>query len=287
MRHLRDRLLLAGGEGRAAAGSDPDDVMQVQVPDAWRDQLARRLDLDHARLEPGDVALGGRARGEDAGAARTLDLLRVRAGLGAAELVQVLAGMDRDRVGPAAVGGHPRVAALLEELVSGARGRGDEQQHAKGEQQRPPDQDSTMHAAIIANRSALADSARPEGPRPLPTAPPTAPDLDSPHETSRRRRNVGGGDHPRGPGRGRRGTAGDHDRRRAGRPDGRPGAELQLSLRPAGIGLRVPPRRRYLDPAYAGAGARPPVRSTLGAMYVTDAPTRTSTTAPTCSRCAR
>ena len=50
-------------------------MVEVQVPDARGDELAVGLDLDHARLEAGDVALGRRAGGEDAGVAGAADLL--------------------------------------------------------------------------------------------------------------------------------------------------------------------------------------------------------------------
>ncbi len=122
---LHDRLLLARGKRRSAARCQPDDVMEVQVPDARGDQLAPRLDLDHARRKARHVALGGRAGGEDAGVAGAADLLRVGAGLRPREQVQVLTGMDRDRVRPARIGGHVGVARRAEDLLAGARGGGE------------------------------------------------------------------------------------------------------------------------------------------------------------------
>ena len=99
LRHLRDRLLLARRERRPAGRREPDDVVQVEVPDARRRDLAARLDLDHARLEAGDEPLRGRAWVEDARIAGAADLLRVRARLRGPEEVRVLTAMDRDRIG--------------------------------------------------------------------------------------------------------------------------------------------------------------------------------------------
>ncbi len=153
LRHHRDRLLLAGGEGRPAARSEPDDMMEVEVPDRRRDQLAARLDLDHARLEAGDEALGVGAGIEDRGAAGAADDLGVRAGLRDPVVVDVLARVDVDRVGVTRVGRHPRIArGVKDRLARARRGSGDQRQQddrACGHQRSPPNE------ALPSHRSAL------------------------------------------------------------------------------------------------------------------------------------
>ena len=161
LRHRRDRLLLAGGEGRVAV-DEPDDVVEMEIPDGRGDELAARLDLDHARLEAGDEALGVGAGVEDVGAAGAADLLGVRAGLGEAEVVDVLARMDRDRVGPAAVGRQVRIGGGVEDRLPGAGRGGDDREYgrARDSSESSPDEPGHGRHSCASGRGTRRSSAR-------------------------------------------------------------------------------------------------------------------------------
>ena len=63
-----------------AAVAKPDHVVQVQVVHPRRDRRAVTFDLDHVRLEPGDVSEHGRAIAERVGGTGAAELLCARAG---------------------------------------------------------------------------------------------------------------------------------------------------------------------------------------------------------------
>ena len=131
LRSLDVRLLLARREHRPPQlGCDPHDVVQVQVPDRRLDEASVGQDLDHARLEPGHVALRGGAGREDAGVGGTADLGRVRARLAEAPQVRVLPRVNGDRVAATAERAHVRVGRPLQlRLLLRLRG------HAGGHEQ--------------------------------------------------------------------------------------------------------------------------------------------------------
>jgi hypothetical protein len=143
LRQLPLGLLLAGPE--PDPGPDPDHVMEVQVPDARRRHRTVVVDLHHAGREAGHVALGGRARGEDAGVAGAADHLGVLTGLSQRVEVEVLARMDRDRIRRAVIGRHPRVARGAEDRLGGARRGGGYQQEADHGRECAPNEARAIH----------------------------------------------------------------------------------------------------------------------------------------------
>ena len=169
LRHLPLGLLLAGAVAEPAR-REPDDVMEVKVPDARGGEAAVLVDLDHARLEAGHVALGGGASGEGARVTRAADLAGVRAGLRHPVQVQVLSRVDRDRIGRAVIRRQAGVAGRVHHRAGRGERRLDAQHRAQRRQQTYKESvPSRQDPEIIADRSRSWPAPRP---RPEPGASP-------------------------------------------------------------------------------------------------------------------